>query len=47
VKSTTNQSASKEVIEFEDWQIDVIKNGIDEQAWKLYSQLGYSKPNFL
>jgi len=42
-----DQRASKEKIEFEDWQIDVIKTTVDEKAWKLYSELGYSKPNFL
>jgi len=45
--SPANKRASKEEIEFEDWQIDVIKKGIDEEAWKLYSELGYNKPNFL
>jgi len=34
-------------IKFEDWQIDVIKKVVDEKAWKLYSELGYSKPDFL
>jgi len=34
-------------IEFEDWQIDVIKKVVEEKSWELYSKLGYSKPNFL
>ena len=28
-------------IEFEDWQIEVIKKTVDEKAWKLYSKLDY------
>jgi len=43
----TNIRASKEEIEFENWQIDVIKKVVDEKAWELYSELGYDKPNFL
>jgi len=43
----TNIRASKEKIEFEDWQIDVIKKVVHEKAWELYSKVGYSKPNFL
>jgi len=45
--SPTNLRASKEEIEFEDWQIDVIKNVVSDKSWKLYSELGYSKPSFL
>jgi len=43
----TNIRASKEKIEFEDWQIAVIKKVVHEKAWELYSKVGYSKPNFL
>jgi len=42
-----DQRASKEKIEFEDWQIDVIKTTVDEKAWKLYSELGYEIPKFI
>ena len=42
-----NIRASKEKIEFEDWQIDVIKKTVDEKAWDLYSKIGYAKPHFL
>jgi len=42
-----NIRASKEEIEFEDWQIDVIKKVVNEKAWKLYSELGYDKPSFI
>jgi len=45
--SATNQRASKEKIEFEDWQYDVIKTTVNEKTWELYSKLGYSKPDFL
>lgn len=41
-----NVHTSKE-IEFEDWQIDIIKKVVDQTSWELYSKLGYSKPNFL
>jgi len=43
----TNLRASKEKIEFEDWQIDVIKKVVSDKSWELYSELGYTKPNFL
>jgi len=43
----TNIRASKEKIELEDWHIDVIKKIVNEKTWELYSNLGYSKPNFL
>jgi len=41
-----NRHKSKE-IEFDDWQIEVIKTVVDQTSWELYSKLGYSKPNFL
>lgn len=37
----------KEEIQFDDWQIDVIKSVVSNKAWELYSKLGYDKPNFL
>jgi hypothetical protein len=43
----TNQRASKEKIEFEDWQIDVIKLVVSNKAWDLYSKVGYDKPHFI
>jgi len=45
--SATNPRASKEKIEFEDWQIDVIKKTVDDKAWDLYLKIGYAKPHFL
>ena len=37
----------KEEIQFDNWQIDVIKSIVSNKAWELYSKLGYDKPNFL
>lgn len=37
----------KEEIQFDDWQIDVIKSVVSSKAWELYSKLGYDKPSFL
>jgi len=34
-------------IQFEDWQIDVIKSVVSDKAWELYSKCGYDKPSFL
>ncbi|HSF50215.1 MAG TPA: hypothetical protein VLA74_05575, partial [Nitrososphaeraceae archaeon] len=45
--SPTNKRTSKEKIEFKDWEIDVIKKVVDDKAWKLYSELGYDRPDFL
>lgn len=37
----------KEEIQFDDWQIDVIKLVVSDESWELYSKAGYDKPNFL
>jgi len=37
----------KEEIQFDDWQIDVIKSVVSDKAWELYSKCGYDKPSFL
>ena len=41
-----NKHKTKE-IEFDDWQIQIIKSIVSEKAWELYSKLGYQIPEFV
>lgn len=34
-------------LEFEDWQMDVIKKVVREESWDSYMSLGYAKPPFI
>ncbi len=37
----------KKEIQFDDWQIDIIKSVVSDKAWELYANVGYDKPSFL
>ncbi len=46
--SRVNAHARRECrMEFEDWQIDVIRKVVAPRAWELYQDFGYATPEFI